>query len=69
MMLMMIVVIINIMSMVFDYVSELRSPTGLLFIPYVICEYGEPWLNGFDRGKLLIRPPDFCSNPTSGVIY
>jgi hypothetical protein len=26
-----------------DYVSELRPPTGLLFIPRVICETGEPW--------------------------
>jgi hypothetical protein len=25
------------------YVSELRPPAGLLFIPRVICEYGEPW--------------------------
>jgi hypothetical protein len=26
-----------------DYVSELLSPTGILFIPRVICEHGEPW--------------------------
>jgi hypothetical protein len=26
-----------------DYVSEQQSPTGLLFIPRVICEHGEPW--------------------------
>jgi hypothetical protein len=26
-----------------DCVSELRPPTGLLFIPRVICEHGEPW--------------------------
>jgi hypothetical protein len=26
-----------------DYVSELRPPTGLLFILRVICESGEPW--------------------------
>jgi hypothetical protein len=26
-----------------DYVSELRPPTGLLFIPRVISEHGEPW--------------------------
>jgi hypothetical protein len=26
-----------------DYVSELRPPTGLLFIPSVMCEHGEPW--------------------------
>jgi hypothetical protein len=26
-----------------DYVSELRPPTGLLFIPRIIREHGEPW--------------------------
>jgi hypothetical protein len=26
-----------------DYVSELRPPTGLLFIPRMICEHGERW--------------------------
>jgi hypothetical protein len=26
-----------------DYVSELQSPTGLLFIPLVICGHGKPW--------------------------
>jgi hypothetical protein len=31
-----------LMSMGWDYVSELRPPMGLLFIPRVICEYGEP---------------------------
>jgi hypothetical protein len=25
------------------YVSQLQPPTGLLFIPLVICEHGEPW--------------------------
>jgi hypothetical protein len=24
---------------------------GLLFIPQVICEYGEPWWNDIDRRK------------------
>jgi hypothetical protein len=33
-----------LLMMGWDYVSELRSPTGLLFIPQVICEHGEPWL-------------------------
>jgi hypothetical protein len=28
-----------------DYVSELRPPVGLLFIPQVIYEHGEPWWN------------------------
>jgi hypothetical protein len=26
-----------------DYVSELWPPSGLLFIPQVMCEHGEPW--------------------------
>jgi hypothetical protein len=29
------------MSMGWDYVSKLRPPTGRLFIPHVIYEYGE----------------------------
>jgi len=33
------------MSMGWDYVSELRSPTGLLFILQVIHEHGKPWQN------------------------
>jgi hypothetical protein len=33
------------------YVSELRPPTGLLFIPKVIYEYVEPWWNDIYRGK------------------
>jgi hypothetical protein len=34
-----------------DYVSELRPPTGLLFIPQVLYDYGEPWWNDIDRVK------------------
>jgi hypothetical protein len=34
-----------------DYVSELRPPTGLLFIPQIIYEYGEPWWNDIDSEK------------------
>jgi hypothetical protein len=34
-----------------DYVSELRPPAGLLFIPQMIYEYGEPWWNDIDRVK------------------
>jgi hypothetical protein len=37
-----------IMSMGRDYVSELRPPTGLLFITQVICEHEEPWWNLID---------------------
>jgi hypothetical protein len=51
-----------VMSMGWDYVSELQSPTGLLF------EHGKPWWNDADRGKLLIRPPEFSGNPISRVI-
>jgi hypothetical protein len=32
-----------IMLMGCDYISELRPPTGLLFIPLVIYEHGETW--------------------------
>jgi hypothetical protein len=39
------------MSMEWDNVSEMQLPTGLLFIPQVIYEYGEPWWNDTDRGK------------------
>jgi hypothetical protein len=46
-----------IMSMGWDYVSELRPQAGIFFIPHVIHEHGEPWWNDIDRGKLLIRPP------------
>jgi hypothetical protein len=37
------------MSMERDYVSELRPPTGLLFTPQVIYEYGQPRWNDADR--------------------
>jgi hypothetical protein len=33
-----------------DYVSELQSPTGLLFMPQMIHEYGEPWWSDIDGG-------------------
>jgi hypothetical protein len=39
------------MSMARDYVSELRPPTGLLFIPKMIYEYGQPRWNDIDRRK------------------
>jgi hypothetical protein len=53
-----------IVSMWRDYVSELRPPRGLLFVPQVAHEYGEPRWNDTDRGK-LIHPPQFSCNPTS----
>jgi hypothetical protein len=48
-----------------DDVSELRPPTGLLFIPQVIYEYGEQWWNDICRGILLIRLSELYGNPTS----
>jgi hypothetical protein len=38
------------MSVGWEYVSELRPPTGLLFTPQVIHEY-RAWWNVTDRGK------------------
>jgi hypothetical protein len=29
----------------------MSEPTGLLFIPQIIYEYGEPWWNDTGRGK------------------
>jgi hypothetical protein len=57
----------TIMMMGWDYVSELQPPTGLLFIPQVIYEHVESWMNDIDRGKLLIHPSELSGNPTSGV--
>jgi hypothetical protein len=53
------------MSVWWDYVSELRSPTGILFIPQVIYEYGERWWNSVDRWKFLIFPPEICGSSSS----
>jgi hypothetical protein len=54
-----------IMSMGWDYVSELRPRTGLLFTPQVTYEHGEPWSNNVDRWRLLTRPPELSGNPTN----
>jgi hypothetical protein len=43
------------LSMGWDNVSELQSPTGLLFILQVKYEYGEPWWDDTDRGNKIIR--------------
>jgi hypothetical protein len=37
------------MSMAWDYVSELPPPTGIVFIPEVIYDWGGPRWNGIDR--------------------
>jgi hypothetical protein len=39
------------MSVGWDCVSELWPPTGPLFVPQMIDEYGEPRWNDFDRAK------------------
>jgi hypothetical protein len=41
---------------------------GLLFIPQLIYEYGEPWWNDIGREILLILPPELSGNPTSRII-
>jgi hypothetical protein len=46
-----LLLIMLIMSTGWDYVSELRQPKGLLFIPQVIYKYGEPWWKDIDRGN------------------
>jgi hypothetical protein len=48
-----------------DNASEMRSPTGLSFIPKLIYEHGQPRWNDADTGKLPIRPPELSGNPTS----
>jgi hypothetical protein len=60
--------LIMIMSMEREYVSELRPPMGLLFIPYVIYEHGEPWWIDINREILLIRPPELSDKSTSRAI-
>jgi hypothetical protein len=53
----MMTIIIIIMFVWWD-VSELRPPTGLLFIPQAIYEHGEPWWNVVERQKLLTCSPE-----------
>jgi hypothetical protein len=52
-------------SMGLEYVSELRPPSGLLLIPQVRYKHGEPWWKDIDRVKVVIRPPQLSGNPTS----
>jgi hypothetical protein len=53
------------MSMGRDYVSELLPPKGLLFILQVIYEHEKTWWNYIDREKLLIRPSELSVNLAS----
>jgi hypothetical protein len=45
------------MMMGWDYMSGLWPPMGLLFIPQMTEEHGEPWWNDVNKGKFLIRSP------------
>jgi phage pi2 protein 07 len=47
-----------------DDVSELRSPTDLLFIPQVIYEHGKPRWDAIDGGK-VIRPSELTGRASS----
>jgi hypothetical protein len=38
-------------SVGWDHVSELRPPTGLLFVPQMVYEHGEPWWNAINGGE------------------
>jgi hypothetical protein len=51
------------MSMGWEYERELRPPTGIMFIPRFICEYGGSQLNDIDRGKQRPRRKA-CPNAT-----
>jgi hypothetical protein len=60
-------VLMTIMPMGWEYVSELRPQTGQLFIPQVIHDHGEPQCNDIDKEK-LIRLPELSGNPSNRVI-
>jgi hypothetical protein len=63
----MVIMVMIIMLIKSDHVSELWPPTDLLFIPQVIYEHGEPWLNDDVDRKLLIHPKSV--NLASRVIW
>jgi hypothetical protein len=58
-MMMMMMMMTMTMPMGSDYVSDLRPPTGLLFILKVVYEHGVPWWNDIDKGKHLTCSPWF----------
>jgi hypothetical protein len=62
--------LIMITAMGWDYVSEIRPQTGLLFIPQMIHKHAEPWWNDdIYIGKLLTPPQELSGNPTSRCIW
>jgi hypothetical protein len=52
-------------SMGWEYVSELRPLTGLLFIPQMVYEHGQPRWNNIGRGQRMIRTPELSDNHIS----
>jgi hypothetical protein len=58
---------IMITSMRWDYVSELRLPTGQLFIPRVIYGHRKPWWNFIDRENWFVGQSSLVILPA--VIY
>jgi hypothetical protein len=44
-----------IVSMGWNYVSEQRPPTGLLFILQVIYEHGEPWMLSSGKSSWFVH--------------
>jgi hypothetical protein len=58
-----------ITSMERDYVSELRPPTGLLFVhPPGDISAWKTAVGRYRQRKLQIRPPELSGNPTSKAI-
>jgi hypothetical protein len=57
-----------ILSEGWDYVSEMRPPSGLLLMAQMMYEHGDARWNSIDRRK-LIRPPELSGYPTGRVIY
>jgi hypothetical protein len=60
-----LLILMIIISMGWHYIYKLWPPMGVLFIPQVIHEHGEPWWNDINKGKLLIHWPELSGNPTS----
>jgi hypothetical protein len=69
------ILMMMIMSMGWDVISELRPPTGLLFIPRLIYEYEKLRWNDVDRenyrfvhqSSLAIIPAELSSSVAGGT--